>query len=391
MNLVNFERLSNYLQRQVSRYLSVGIILAVIIRFLCLPNRSSDMKGALIGWYNFIVEHGGFSAFKEGFSDYTPLYVYWIFIASWLLAWLPKIMSIKLLSITFDFICAFFVYKLVRLKYSVGNMPTKAFLIVLFTPTVIYNSSLWGQCDGIYTTFLVACLYYLLVNKNSLALICFGIAVSLKLQAMFILPVLLVAWWKKIVSWKQFLWIPIVYVITIIPAWLAGRPFLDLLLIYFGQSQKFKELTKNAPNLYQWIPNEFYNIVVPIGLSLTVFSILILTYTVVQSSVKIDSSRLVHLALASTLLMPYLLPKMHERYFYPADIFSMVFAFYLPQYYWVAIAVQFSSLMSYLGTKMLIKLSAIILGVTLCFVLLKLKSKLDRSPNTDSVNLVQIQ
>jgi Gpi18-like mannosyltransferase len=390
MNLISFERFSNYLQRQVPRYLSISIILALIIRFLCLPNRSSDMKGALMGWYNFIVEHGGFSAFKEGFSDYTPLYVYWIFIASSVLAWLPKIASIKLLSIIFDFICAFFVYKLVRLKYPVGNMPTKAFLIVLFAPTVIYNSSLWGQCDGIYTTFAIACLYYLLVARKNLALICFGLAVSLKLQAMFILPVLLVAWWKKIVTWKQFLWVPIVYVITIIPAWLAGRPLVDLLLIYFGQSQKFKELTKNAPNLYQWIPNQFYDVVVPVGLSLTVFAILILVSSMVSNRIEIDQTRLIHLALASTLLMPYLLPKMHERYFYPADILSIVFSFYLPQYYGVAIAVQFCSLMSYLGTKILIKFSAIILGGTLCFVLLKLKSKLDRSQPTDSVNLLPV-
>jgi Gpi18-like mannosyltransferase len=272
----------------------------------------------------------------------------------------------------------------------VGNLPTKAFLLVLFTPTVIYNSSLWGQCDGIYTTFAIACLYYLLVGRKNLALICFGLAVSLKLQAMFILPVLLVAWWQKTVSWKQFLWIPVVYVVTIIPAWLAGRPFVDLLLIYFGQSQKFKELTKNAPNIYQWIPNHFYDVVVPIGFSLTVFSILILVYSVLQSSIKIDKTRLIHLALASTLLMPYLLPKMHERYFYPADILSIVFGFYLPQYYWVAIAVQFSSLMSYLGTKILIKFSALILGGTLCFVLLKLNSKLDRSQPTDSVNLLPV-
>lgn len=54
----------------------------------------------------------------------------------------------------------------------------------------------------------------------------------------------------------------LVYLVTIIPAWIAGRPLTDLLLIYLGQSQKFKELTKNAPNLYQWIPNELYNLVV---------------------------------------------------------------------------------------------------------------------------------
>ncbi|MBC1270570.1 hypothetical protein GNF07_26340, partial [Trichormus variabilis FSR] len=71
------------------------------------------------------------------------------------------------------------------------------------------------------------------------------------------------------------------------------------------------------------------------------------------------------------LLMPYILPKMHQRYFYPADICSIILAFYLPQYRWVAIAVQLSSLFSYLGTPIHIKFFSIVLGYVLWFVIRK--------------------
>lgn len=116
--------------------------------------------------------------------------------------------------------------------------------------------------------------------------------------------------------------------------------------------------------------------------------LLILAYSVAQNSV-ITSTNIIHLALASTLLMPYILPKMHERFFYPADISSIVFAFYLPQYYWVAIAVQFCSLMSYLGTESLIKLCSMILEFTLCFVMLTLNLKLDKSEVNEARELSQ--
>ncbi|PSB02999.1 hypothetical protein [Merismopedia glauca] len=379
----NFEaqvnKFKQHIYIQLNKPLIRGIIFALVIRYVCLPNKSSDYKSFLEPWYNFIVEHGGFLSLKYDFYDYTPPYIYWLIIASSLLAWLPKVISIKLISIIFDFVCAYFTYKLVRLKYPVGNMPTKAFLIVLFTPTVIYNSSLWSQCDGIYTAFLIACIYYLSMQRNSLAFICFGLGVSLKLQAMFLLPLLLIIWIKKKVSWQQFLWIPLTYLVCIFPAFLAGRPLFDLLLIYFNQSQKYKELAKGVPNLYQWIPNRYYSDVVPIGLIFTTFAILLLTYIIYQTKTKLAPDRLLHISLISVLLVPYLLPKMHQRYFYPADIVSIIFGFYFPQYYWIPIMVQICSLLSYLGTPILIKICSLALGFTLCFVIQKLQSTLNQS------------
>jgi Gpi18-like mannosyltransferase len=154
-----------------------------------------------------------------------------------------------------------------------------------------------------------------------------------------------------------------------LPAWAAGRPIKQLLLVYFEQSNKYKELAKNVPNLYQWIPNEFYNIVVPIGLSLTVIAIFCLAYFVHRSKLKLTQERLIYLATISVFLMPYILPKMHERYFYPADILSIIFAFYFPQYCWVAVSVQLASFFSYLGTPIYIKIFSVPLGFTLWFVL----------------------
>jgi hypothetical protein len=48
-------------------------------------------------------------------------------------------------------------------------------------------------------------------------------------------------------------------------------------------------------------------------------------------------------------LVPYLLPAMHERYFYLADTLTVLSAFYLPRRLWyLPIIEQFASLFSYL-------------------------------------------
>lgn len=101
-------------------------------------------------------------------------------------------------------------------------------------------------------------------------------------------------------------------------------------LIYFNQANKYKELAKNAPNLYQWVLSNFYNIIVPIGLTLSISAIFLFSYIVYKSRRKITQNRLIYLATISVLFMPYILPKMHDRYIYPADIFSLIFAFNFP-------------------------------------------------------------
>ncbi|QFS43934.1 hypothetical protein [Nostoc sphaeroides] len=363
-----FNRLLMSLPFPVTGYLAIGIILAVLIRLICVPNESLDYKYFLEPWYDFIASNGGFSALKYSFADYTPPYLYWILISATLLSGLPKIFAIKLFAMTVDFFCAFLTYKIVRLKYPEGRMPNFAFLAVIFSPSVICNSVIWGQCDVIYTTGLIACIYFLSIQKQLLALVSFGIALSFKFQAMFIAPLLLIMLLKKIIYWYYLPLIILVYVVLILPAWFAGRPISELLLIYFNQANKYKELTKNAPNLYQWIPNNFYNIVVPIGLVLTICTIFLFAYIVYKSRLEITQDRLIHLATISVLFMPYILPKMHDRYFYPADIFSLIFAFYFPQYRWVAIVVQMSSFFGYLGTPIYIQLFSIPLGFTLWFV-----------------------
>jgi Gpi18-like mannosyltransferase len=62
---------------------------------------------------------------------------------------------------------------------------------------------------------------------------------------------------------------------------------------------------------------------------------------------RLTNEVVITIALLSVVALPFLLPKMHERYFYAADVLSITFAFFSPRFFFVAIVVQVSSLLSY--------------------------------------------
>lgn len=172
--------------------IKIGILLfmALALRFAMIPYASLDYSYYLQPWYYFIQEHGGWEALQYRFSIYSPAYLYWLVIAGTTLRSLPSLLSIKLFAIIVDFLAGFMAYKLVRDNSSLTSIKNGyilAFFLILFAPTVIVNSSLWGQCDIIYTTALLAFIYCLGREKFGWSYFYYGVAISFKLQSIFYL------------------------------------------------------------------------------------------------------------------------------------------------------------------------------------------------------------
>ena len=217
--------------------LAGGMALAIALRLSLLDFTTLDFRDFHGVWYDFIRNNGGVWALRSSFSNNTPLYQYLSVAANY--AGLSAIQAVKLIPICFDFVTAYFVYRIVRLRYPAGSIALYAFLVVLFVPTVVLNGSFWGETDMLYTSCLVACLYFLLAKKNALGLIAFGLAFSFKFQAMFLAPFLLILLLKRAVPWKSILLVPAVYLATLVPAWVVGRPLPELLQIYLGQTDTY--------------------------------------------------------------------------------------------------------------------------------------------------------
>jgi Gpi18-like mannosyltransferase len=333
----------------------IGVGLAVLIRLPLLDFKSSDFYNSLKPWY-LTIHSLGFSAFKTNFTTYNPPYLYLLYIIARIFPDMDKVLAIKIPSLITDFICAYFVYLLVKLRYPAKPFAMIAGLIFLFIPTVVLNSAFWGQADVLFTAPLLISIYFLMTKKNSLAFIAFGISLAFKLQALFLMPLLIGLLLRKEVSWKHFLLIPLVLFIAIIPAWIAGRPLLELLGVYIYQTQQYQLLEMTAATVYTWMPDTgftqryftFTGVVFAAALSF-IFAVLIY-----KSKAKITNPLLLKLALVSVLFVPFFLPKMHDRYFFPADIISIIFAFYFPDFFFVPVVIILSSFFAYQSTLFLV-------------------------------------
>jgi Gpi18-like mannosyltransferase len=124
------------------------------------------------------------------------------------------------------------------------------------------------------------------------------------------------------------------------PAVLIGRPIIELLTIYFSQANTYHMLSMNAPNIYLVIPSISYNSGLIIGIATAI--LVALTWTAIYA-IKIKEftpQTILLCGLVAVAFMPFFLPKMHDRYFYLAEVFSFLVAFYIPRLWWTALGYQ---------------------------------------------------
>jgi Gpi18-like mannosyltransferase len=333
---------------QTALVVLAGCALALALRYSLRSFETGDYVRYTSKWFDFIQANGGWRALRFNFYNYTPPYIYLLTLSAWLLSGIHKITAVKLVSVPFDFLCAYLVGRVVHKRYSTNAASVAAFLVVLFTPTVFMNGSLWGQIDIIYTTGLVACVFFLIRGNEKLAFVAFGLALAFKLQAVFLAPLLLALALAKAVRWRMFAIIPAVYFVMMIPAWVAGRPIWDLMTIYFTQGTADELLSLNAPSLYAWLPNAQFDMLSQAGMIWAAGLVLLFAFVVYRSRLRLSAGMIVELATISVLVTPYVLPKMHDRYFFPADVFTILFGFWYPRYVAVPALVQFVSVFAYM-------------------------------------------
>lgn len=352
--------------------LFIGSLLALYLRLSLFEYESGDFHLFFQEWITRLQEDG-FQAIVTLKYDYTPTYLYLLYAVSRTMPEIPPVTALKIPSLIFDFLSAFLVYRIVRLFYPGSITALFAYFTVLFVPTVVINSALWGQSESIYTAFLLLTVYACLVNRANVAGLAFGVAFAIKLQSIFLLPALFALSIKGRFSWKHYLWIPFVYILLMIPAWIAGRPLSDLLSIYFRQSQEYPSLTLNAPTFYAWFPDSLFNVLYQaavIWAASMVFLYLLLVY---KSKVELSAALITKLCMLSLVLVPFVLPKMHERYFFPADVFSIPFGFIFPGYFFIPIMMSLVSFFTYqpfLFGRQVLPIEILSLAVLVILVLL---------------------
>ena len=340
-------------------FLSAALfILSLVVRFQIREYVNGDLT-LLQKWYDHLYINGAAGLADENFSNYPPAYLYLLWLSTLLSGWVGRIAALKLIPTLFDVLSAFIIFRMARLQHDedTAYFFASGFFIL---PTILFNSSGWGQIDSLYTSLLLACTYLLLKEKPFWALIAFGAAFSFKSQSIFLLPFLGILFLKGRIRWYHFFLIPAVYIILGIPAAWIGRSWPSILSIYLEQVGQFRILSNNAPNLYIFIPNSFYDIGLWIGLALFLLALAFWGWINWRATIAFTHRQTMLMALAVLSLVPFVLPKMHDRYFYPADVFSYAIIIFAPEMWFVPLLYQLISSLSY---------SAFLLGAPLAIVM----------------------
>lgn len=336
----------NIIKKRPLLYLSIALFgLSMFIRYRIYGLSNEDVV-ILEDWYHHFYKNGKASLANGSFSNYMPLYLYLLWISRLFSDWFGSIAAIKIIPTAFDVLSAFTIFLMARIKFE-DDKPYLFAGIFFILPTIIFNSAGWGQIDSLYTSFLLLCAYFILKKKPMYALIMYGVAFSLKSQSIFFLPFLGILFLKGKIRWFHFLFIPIIYIVLAIPAALIGRSWSSILTIYISQVGQYRSLSMSAPNLYVFVSDSFYEIGVWIGMGVFIIAMAIWVWINWRAKAAYDNRQIMFMALAILVLVPFVLPKMHDRYFYPADVFSFATIIFAPEMWFVPILYQLISSLSY--------------------------------------------
>lgn len=340
-----------FIERYHILIIFIIIALALECRLFFMDYISSDYELFLGPWSKALEAGGGLSALRDYPGDYNAPYM----TIMALLTYIPiiSVIPIKIVSILFDFVGAIatslIVYEIFKNNPNRRVFSIITLAITLFLPTVLLNSSLWGQCDSIYTSFVLLSLLFLIKEKYIKSFIFFGIAFAFKFQSVFILPLYVILYFSKgKFSIFHFLLIPVMNFILCIPAILYGKPIWDLLTVYFHQAQTYSNaLVMYFPNLYYLIhgdPSYMY----PLAIGLMTLAFATMLFYIVLKDIKWNNEKIISLGLWSIVIATFLLPGMHERYLYTADILSIVYYICYRKNLSIVLIIQVVSIYAYM-------------------------------------------
>ena len=326
--------------------LTIGITSLLIIRGSLFDYDWGDYSWFINPW---ITQYRGMT-FIEGLGtkvgNYNPPYMYILNIIA--RTNVTELYLVKSVSVIFDFLLAFFAMKIVSLKTESLNMRVLVFLLVLAIPTVVLNSSMWGQCDSIYSAFALGAFYFGLKGSSKSAYAFIALAVSFKAQAVFLLPMIPVYVFTRKIRYQDCFMFFAVYLATLLPAILAGMPIRTALLTYVDQANYFSQLNMNLPNIWRFVDHVDYSSFRTAGLYVAGLAVLgLLYFTFINRARLIQTLDFVRLAYLFAIIMPFLLPKMHDRYYFLADVLSVVVFFYDKRRWYVPVVTVFCSYIAY--------------------------------------------
>jgi Gpi18-like mannosyltransferase len=317
------------------------VALAVLARWAGWREKTNDMN-IFFQWYQQVRHAGGWRGIGSEIGNYNAPFLYLLAIVIYLPG--PLILKIKAIFVLFDVVLAFFTYKIVGLRFP-GRPAIVAAVGMTLLPTVVINASWYGQMDAMWACFAVGGVYFLLRERPWVAVSLCAVSLAIKPQGIFVFPLLLLLALAGRLPWRTFLAVPAVLLVLDLPALIAGRDPIELFTIYdLGrQARNVPALTLRAPSIYAFVPaGPAAGTVRTLGYIFTAAIILGICYVLIFRRIDVIASGALF-----AVGMPFLLPGMHERYFFLADVMTVLLAIHHRRLWPVPLLVQAASLLAY--------------------------------------------
>lgn len=308
--------------------------LTVRLLLLLLPGFKIDVND----WFAWAVrlDHFNFSQFysKEVFTDYSPGYLYILALLGFLkslfrLSDATFYLLLKFPATISDLIISLLVYKEVQ-KYISSKIALLGFVLVLFNPAIIFNSSIWGQIDSILALLMLAVIIMLKRGNLILSSVFFGLALMVKPQALVVIPILIIFLVTKFSFTNLTKLILPSFVIILILAFpfFPKQTLASLVQHTINTTTEYPYTSLNAYNLWGivgfWINDgTMWN-----NFSYQVLGHILFIGFIVINNYFFFKKRLSLYALSALLTLGFFfLPtRVHERYLYPTLIFLIILA-----------------------------------------------------------------
>lgn len=302
--------------------LIVIMITGMVFRWTGIFFEGVDYVECLLPWYSDLKASGSLHGLAEYKGDYNMPYVTLLYI----LTWIPvqPIISIKMASILFDYLLAFLVMAMVREASPVEKKNLyglAAFGLVLLNPVAVINSGYLAQCESIWS-FLGLFAFWLVYKRHpSLGMLFFGFAMSVKPQGIFILPLILIYYFKeKKSSFLNLLWVPAGIQLACIPAIIGGCGFDVFIRTFSRQMGSYPYVYYYYPNIWTYFQEAPYYVFGKVAI-FSAFAVLLLFAVLYVRNRKdaVFQNMLLYITWTE-MTCAMILPCMHERYNYLAEI-----------------------------------------------------------------------
>lgn len=314
---------------------------AMLARVSFIDRSAGDYDIYLASWLDRLAAGSFAEGMRADVGEYNVLYQYILFLITRLPA--PALYAVKAVSFAGDALLA---YGAARLAQRGGKANAAAFGAVLLLPTVVLNGGMFAQCDSLYAACAVWGLALALEGRPARSAVCFALSLAFKLQAVFLLPIVAVLWADRKLRLSDALVFLGTLLAVMLPALLGGKSLARIVGIYAGQTGLYTGLSYNAPSLFGLLETEGLDVYAygNFGMGLAFGAAALLTAAGIRRAGRLCDDGYVHLAVLMTLAIVFLLPRMHERYFYLAVVLSAVLACRMPLLLPVAALMELASL-----------------------------------------------